>query len=394
MKRIFLFFLILLGSVWLGVQFYKQPGYILIYYQHWAIETTTWFLVLSLLLTFFLLHFIINLLRGFVNLPNQFGRWRQVRQQEKAIRSLKKGYIDSLKENWENSEKALSKINGYNDLSFLSYMIAAHAADQQHALQKRDHYLQLAKKETKQNNCVTDAVQVQFFLKHQNPDKALQLLLPLRRSHPKDSFLLKLQAETYKQLRDSHHLLRLLPALKKSGALEKQQYFKLEKEAYLHSLKDNFYSNFESLQTIWNGAPKHLRHDPEILASYAVHLNRWNRSEQANAIIRKELNRNFDYHLLEYYIKTHAKIPAKQLALGEKLLKKNEDDPASLRAMGILCLRNKLWGQAKDYLERSLKLQPMIEVYSALGYIHEKLGENDKALIYYRKGLKVLISAV
>jgi HemY protein len=391
MKRIILFFLLVLVVTWLGLQIYKQPGYIVIFYRHWSIETTVWFLVLSILVVFFLLYFLLNLLRETAYLPNRLQNWWQDRKDKQAIRLLNKGYLNWLTGHWKQSEKNLLKSSGRDDLSFISYLLAADAADQQHDQVKRDNYLQNAKKQAGRNSYIADALQSQFLLKHNQPEAALQLLLTLRSEQPKDPFLLRLLAKTYVELKDWQNLQLILADIKKYQVFDERAYLALEKEAYLHTLKDQYHSNFEAVQTIWNKMPKTLRQDPDILVAYAIQLNRWHRSQQAEELIRKQLKKNFDNRLMEYYAATRSKVPSKQLALSEKFLKANNDDPTSLRAMGFLCLRNRLWGQAKDYLERSLNLQPATEVYSALGYIYEKLGEHEKALIYYRKGLKAFL---
>lgn len=390
MKRIIIYFLVLLVSVWIGVKLYEQPGYILIYYRHYAIEMTFWFLCLLILLAVLLIHFLLNLLRGTVHLPERIETWWQNYKQNQAIKLFNKGFAELLIGREKKSEKDLLKSANNKDLAFVSYLVAAKAADEQQSTKKRDKYLMKAKEKTDKHRNVVDVMQVNFYLKNHQPEAALTLLLKLLKQFPKDGYLYKLMAEAYLQMQDWKHLQAILPNLKKYKVIKDEDLALIEKETYLHLLTDSFFSDYKELQTLWNKMPRGLHHDPGILIAYADHLKRWNRASEAEEVIRKALKKNFDNQLLEYFVTTQSKEPAKQIALGERYLKENTDNPASMRAMGILCLRNQLWGQARDYLENSLRLNATPEVYSALGYVYERMGDNDRALYYYRKGLSYL----
>lgn len=391
MKRLIIFFLVLVLAVWVGIQIYDNPGYVLFVYKKWAIETTTWFLVLALLLTFFLLHLIFNLVRGTVHLPTRIGDWWRERQQRKAIKNLNKGFCDLVLGKWKTAEKKFLKSAKDKDLSFINYAIAAQAADAQQALEKRNKYLLLAKKNTVKQKNIVDIMQVQFLLKNNQPEDALSLLIPLREQKPKDRQLLKLLSETYQKLHDWYHLQTILKDIKKYDIYDEAQYLVLEKKTYLHALNDHYFVEFSEVQMLWNKMPKYLRHDSDVLLAYANHLKRWNRGNEAEELIRKELKKKFNNQLMDFYITTQSKTPAKQLALGEKFLKESGDNAQTLRAMGFLCLQNRLWGQARDYLEGSLKLSPEAETFTAIGYVYEKLGEKERALNYYRKGLNLML---
>jgi HemY protein len=387
MKRLIVYFLILLGAIWLGLLIYRNPGYILIYYRHWSIETTTWFAILLLLLAFFLLHLVFSLIRGIFHLPKRIKNWWQTHREHRAIKLLNRGYADLLKGNYKLAEKHLMKSTKSKSLSFLNYILAAEAADCQQSIKRRDYYLLQAKKNNKENNYLVDIAHIQFLLKNQQAEAALTEIVRLREQRAKDSQLLRLLALSYLQLRDYFHLQMILNDLKKNKVFNKEQLLIIEKDTYLNLFKDHSFTDFSEVQKLWNKVPSHLKHDPSILMAYVSHLSRWNREHEGGELIRKELKKHYDPKLMEYYVTTQSNEPAKQIALGEKYLKDNANDAASLRAMGILCLRNHLWGQARDYLERSLKKEATPQVYSSLGYVYEKLGENEKALGYYRKGM-------
>ena len=52
-----------------------------------------------------------------------------------------------------------------------------------------------------------------------------------------------------------------------------------------------------------------------------------------------------------------------------------------------LCLEDKLWGMARDYLEMSIDCRPSAEAYALLGQLMEQLGDKSKSEETYKNGL-------
>ena len=57
--------------------------------------------------------------------------------------------------------------------------------------------------------------------------------------------------------------------------------------------------------------------------------------------------------------------------------------------LGQLCFNNQLWGQAKHYIESSLKIATKPEHYMLLGQIFEQLNDKQKAEQAFRDGLQL-----
>jgi len=58
-----------------------------------------------------------------------------------------------------------------------------------------------------------------------------------------------------------------------------------------------------------------------------------------------------------------------------------------LQAMGRIALKNQLWGKARSFLEQAIALQPTVEGYQLLGYLMEKLDDNERAVECFRCGM-------
>nr|WP_019218081.1 hypothetical protein [Legionella tunisiensis] len=54
MIRVLMIFLLLLASVYLGIQLNRDPGYLLIAINHWTVETTLLVAIFALIISFFI----------------------------------------------------------------------------------------------------------------------------------------------------------------------------------------------------------------------------------------------------------------------------------------------------------------------------------------------------
>lgn len=95
MIRTLLIFILLLGSVWLGIQLHQDTGYVLVALNHWTLESTVLTMFITLTLIFLVLHVSLITLHWVFQLPR---RWRCWRLKRKAKHALKQKQQDKLRE--------------------------------------------------------------------------------------------------------------------------------------------------------------------------------------------------------------------------------------------------------------------------------------------------------
>uniref|UniRef100_UPI003D6634B3 heme biosynthesis protein HemY n=1 Tax=Pseudomonas viridiflava TaxID=33069 RepID=UPI003D6634B3 len=93
------------------------------------------------------------------------------------------------------------------------------------------------------------------------------------------------------------------------------------------------------------------------ILAYADQLRRLGAEAQAEGVLRSALKRDYSSHLARLYGLVRGGDPAKQLQTAEGWLKHHPSDPSLLLSLGRICLQSRLWGKARDYLERSLRLE-------------------------------------
>ena len=76
-----------------------------------------------------------------------------------------------------------------------------------------------------------------------------------------------------------------------------------------------------------------------------------------------------------------------RLRRAESWLDQHPNDPVLLLALGRICVRSKLWGKARQYLERSLALESSAGAWEALGDAWQGQGDAVQAQRCYRNAL-------
>ena len=148
-----------------------------------------------------------------------------------------------------------------------------------------------------------------------------------------------------------------------------------------------------AMQAVWSATPKQVRSDPEVVAAYARLLIGNGLLVDAEALTRDAIRHQWSEQLAYLYGLIDLN-PSKQLSTAEGWLEREPHNPLLLLTLGRLCLRNRLWGKGKSYLEASIGLGPRAETYQELGALLESgLAEREQALRCYRQGLSLALGA-
>ncbi|MDI1352729.1 MAG: heme biosynthesis HemY N-terminal domain-containing protein, partial [bacterium] len=201
MIRIILAFIILLGSVVLGIQLNNDPGYILIAINHWTIETTVWFALFSLFLLFLLVHLILQLTHKITKTPAEIKQWNTRRLAQKAQAITRQGLIEYSEGYWKKAQDHLIKALPNTDTPLLNYLTAARAAQKMGDSQLRDHYLREAQQSMPEAQIAVELTQAQLQLANHQWEQALATLRHLQDLAPRHPYVLKLLISLYEQVR-------------------------------------------------------------------------------------------------------------------------------------------------------------------------------------------------
>jgi len=388
MKRLLFYVIILFAAVFIGIEMHKDPGYVLISYQKWSVESSLWFAIFATLVAFFIIYIIAKLLRGTLRLSHYFHLWNKRRRKHKARSLTNQGLCHLAEGNWISAEKTLIKAVAHSDTPLINYLGAARSAQGQSKYHKRDNYLKKAANSTPGSEVAVGLTQAELQLRAEQLEQALATLQHLHQVDPHHAYVLKLLQSAYHKLQDWESLLAIIPELKKRKVLKPEQLQALEQTVHLQLLIASTHSeNINALHKTWKNIPKHLQHDTQLVMTYAQYLSAHNHSADAEELLRNALKRNWDIELVKQYGKTIGAHPDKQLAVAESWLNTHGSDPELLLCLGRICIQNKLWGKAQTYLETSVTLAPKPITYRVLGQLLDKQGNKAAALDSFKKGL-------
>lgn len=392
MKRFILFILLLGASIWLGLQIQKDSGYALFAYRLWTVEMPLWCALFLTIIAFGIFYALLRLISNTGSLRARFHNWATQRRHRRSRKKMNLGLIELAEGNWPSGEMKLVRAAKYSETPLINYLAAAYAAQEQKAYDRRDEYLRLAHQSAPSSEIAVGLVQAQLQLQHQQLEQALATLTHLRAIVPHHPYILKLLKELYLRLYDWKDLADLLPSLRKYKALSPSECDQLEQYVYQQWLSVKApYMDLEALRAFWESIPRTLQRDTSLLQYYIPSLIKKGGLEEAEAMIREAMKKQWDSSLIYSYGLVATEDHAKQLASAEIWLKSKPHDSVLLLTLGRLCIQNQLWGKARSYLEYSLEIDPQPETCQVLGDLLMHLNEQEAAAKYYQRGLALAI---
>src|SRR3990167_488902 len=170
--------------------------------------------------------------------------------------------------------------------------------------------------------------------------------------------------------------------------LEKTQFKSFEKTLYCAMMRDNMlHRTLVDVHNSWQNAPRSMREEGEAVLCYVKALMHFGETASIPGLIQKTLQYTWQSELVTIYSKLPFNNISRQFVIVGAWQKLHGDRPAIFLALGELCVRQQLWGKAKDYFEKCLRLGPNQAAYLAYGHLLQQLGERDEALEKYRMAL-------
>lgn len=385
--RLWLFIFVLVLATGIGVLIHKDPGYAFFAYGDWTVEMPLWVSVILLILSVSIFFFILWILNTLFSSSSKIKFWWKSHKEHTARLQTYQGLLELAEGRWQKAERYLSQSARHSGTPIINYLSAANAAEEAGSPERRDRYLQQALEVSPSSETAVRLAQAQLQHKHGELEKSIENLKRLHEASPKNPKILKLLYTLYEAKQDYQSLFALLPTLRKNAVLSKEDIVKLEQKIYPALLPIYAKQGQKTLMTFWHQAPSAIQTYPKFVYDYAKLLIQLSEKEEAESVLRTALKKIWSEDLVKLYGLLISPAVKKQLSFAESLLSKHANDPILLLTVGRLCLRNQLWGKARDYLEQSIVLQPLPETYAELGQLMDYLGQPTKREEYYKEGL-------
>ena len=392
MRKIFALVLIaLLLGVGAVAIIETDPGYLLLAYGNYTLESSLWVgLVLWVLLTVVLFG-LIALLRRLVGGQKSLAGWLGSRRARQASRLTNRGLVNYIEGNWSKARRELLRGARNNPAPLANYLLAAQASTRLGEPQQTEQHLVAAAESDPGAGIAVALSRAELQLQAGNYQQVIQTLRVARDSPRRYPQALLLLQRAYRGLQDWAGMAGLLPAMKKYRVLGAEELLGLEREVYSQLLQRagdrTRGATLDTLCDSWHTMPAALREDAAMTRCYAGLLVEMEAHALAEKTILRGLKHGWDPELVRLYGYVESDNVGRQLAHAEGWLQAHPEDARLFLCLGRLAARDKLWGKARDYFEKSYRLQRSPETCAELGRLLSGLGEANVAAAYFREGL-------
>ncbi|SFT70883.1 heme biosynthesis HemY N-terminal domain-containing protein [Pseudomonas marincola] len=400
MKRFYLLVLLMLvagGLALLGLAIAEHKGYVLFAYQGFRYESSLW-VFLALMVAILLVVYLVRQVLRLVFVSGEWvNPWSRRHRSRRVKLATEQGFVDLVEGRWEHALRHLRRAGDHSPLPLMYYLGAARAAHQLEKYSESEALLEKAVQRQPQAELAVALTDAEFQIERGETQAALETLQVMHERYPDNQQVLFKLQEIYVERKEWSALLGLLPKLRKDKVLTDAQLEVIEAQAWSGRLADAGHTDEQSadsanstLTNAWQQLSANQRQEPQLLAVYADQLRALGNDDGAEELLRSALQRKYDSRLVRLYGLLRSSNPARQLQAAEGWLKGHSDDAGLLLTLGRLCLHNKLWGKARDYLESSMRLQRHPETCAELARLLAQLGEVERSNQLFQEGLGLL----
>ncbi|SBS24623.1 putative protoheme IX biogenesis protein [Marinomonas aquimarina] len=388
MRKVLLSIIIVLligGAI--GLIMKQDPGYVMISFKEVTIEMSLWVMLLFMALGYAAIMIALRLVWILMHPNSSLSRLTGTMSHKRALKSTIRGMLELAGGNWGKAEKLLTTSANKVSYPLLNYIGAAYAASEQEEHERSKELLRKAHQTSPDAEFAISFVQSQLQLKQGHYEGALATLKRLHDMKPKHRQTLKMLVNAYTQLKDWEALQELTPVLKKQGIFDESNLLELEKNSFLALLEKLRFREktglskevlLDELQGIWKKLDG-LAKDEQMQVLYATTLMEFGSEDKAEAFMRTSLNDQWSDALAGVYGQLTNVSMQKSLGNAETWIRRHPDSAPLYLTAGRICQRLQLWGKARDYYEKALRIDSSSEAIVELSLLLESMGDLEEA---------------
>jgi HemY protein len=389
-RLLILALLALLAGVGIVALIETEPGYLLIAYGGYTVETSFWVGIVLIATVVLLLYTLVRFLHRLATSPSSVLNWAGARRLRQSARLTNRGAVSFVEGNWAKARKQLVRGARYSEAPLMNYLAAARAS---HRLQENDamrRYLIQAAESDIEAGIAVDITQAELQIESRQYEQALASLEKARADIGRHPYALQLLCRVYDGLGDIEAMAALLPDLRRYRVDGPVELDELETRVYRDLLeKAAVTGDADRLRALWKRYPVRLRDTEGEQLRYLEALLECDEVETVEKEIARRLKKQWHVAFVDLYGRIPRKSASKQLAVAEGWLKRHPDDATLFLCLGRLAMVEREWSKARDYLERSHAQRPSEEVCLELGRLLTAVGDHAAAAAVFRTGVSL-----
>ena len=328
----------------------QDPGYLLVTWGDWQVETSVWLALSALMLSLVLLWFILRALRTTLRVPRALRRWLGLRSARGAQRRADKGFAAFFEGHWDVAEKALKKGGAPDEQTLLHPLYAALAALRRGESARALTLLEQAEREGSAPVSLITLARAECHLRAAATHDAERSLEQLSASERKTPRAKALRAELAYVQRDWQPLMELLADVRRAGIVPEEQMQVWERAGWMGLLSEADDAASRAV-SIWKRAPDALKAPGQPLWPALLDILR--QDAQADALqaqadaLQRVLQERLQQHCEPVSLDAMNGLPDKQLLKMKKALARWRDDDSAGRCHAALARIARIEGDAE-----------------------------------------------
>ena len=321
----------------------QDPGYLLMAWGDWQVETSVWLALSALLLAYIVIGLLLRVVRSTLRVPKALHRWLGLRSVRGAHRRADKGFAAFFEGRWDVAEKALRKAGPADEQTLLHPLYAALAAARRGQTERALALLDQAETDAAAPLSLVVMARAECHLAAMAPDRAEQTLDQLSSAERALPRAKALQAEFAYAQRDWPRLIELLPDLRRGRVVPEHQAAAWEREAWLAALSETGDSTSTAL-SLWKRAPDSVKSEGQpFWAALVTRLQ----SEEDWEALQKALQERLEHYCESATLQTMSALPERQAIKMKKSIKRWCEQDAEGRCHAALARIAQLEGDTE-----------------------------------------------
>lgn len=392
MRTLFWILAIVAAAVALAVVADYNAGYVLLIYPPYRVELSLSLMLVLLAAGFFAGYGALRLAIHTLRLPAYVREFRLKRRHTRGREALVDALLAFNEGRYGKAEKFAAIALGADESPAVAALLAARAAHEMKAYDKRDGYLTQAERLAPNQATARLMTQAELLLDQRRTQEALAVLKTVHALAPRLTAAIRLELKAHQQAKNWEQVATLVTQLEKREAIDPVQAVQLKINAHAENLRRKGL-DLGNLKEYWQKIPAPDRLNGKIVLAAARQFLALGECQTATEIISASLEEQWDSELVRLFGNCIGKDVLKQIERAEGWLKGHPHDAALLLALGRLCTRQELWGKAQSYLEASLSIESTAEAHLALAQLLEKMNRPEEACRHYRDSLVSIVGS-
>lgn len=368
-RQLVILLVVIVAAGYLGILIAKDPGYVLITYGNYSVQSSLW-VMLGLGAFLFITTYIVLRLTGVIRrVPRSVKNWRGSQQSRRAENLTVKAQRLLAEGEYSRARKFLESGAEHNTSSAVNYLEAAIAADHAGDAEARETFLRRAEEADSSLARARAVVAAELALDRGEPESALRLLHNLKGNE----HILALKARALQASDDWREALLALPEIRKdlpdaARALERR----LTALGFADTDLDD-----AGRHQLYKSLSAGMRADPVCVSQYVKSLTD---DAAAEPVLRSLLKKDWQPELVALYGELGESSATVRLKHAEGWQKKHSTDAALQYCLGCIYADTGDASLAKECLMRCIELGEVPGVRRRLGELLASEGQYERAV--------------